>query len=131
LSDTALAWLACLQRGANDLHMVQLMPLPPHLLLHQNPDWFNLSGAGLPRLSSKKDHYMGVLLFQTYFRFDQVHQKRTIGGNVAGFYKPDVLFVLSLRCQCTNSDSIDLFEYCSTHKVAALKWNSNMVVEGI
>jgi len=28
----------CLQRAANDLHMVQLMPLPPHrLLLNQNP----------------------------------------------------------------------------------------------
>ena len=27
-----------LERGANDLHTVQLMPLPPHhLLLHQNP----------------------------------------------------------------------------------------------
>jgi len=27
----------CLERGANDLYMVQLMPLPPnHLLLHQN-----------------------------------------------------------------------------------------------
>ena len=26
----------CLERGANDLHMVQLMPLPPrHLLLHK------------------------------------------------------------------------------------------------
>jgi len=28
----------CLQQGANDLHMVQLMPLPPydpyHLLIH-------------------------------------------------------------------------------------------------
>jgi len=25
----------CLERGANDLHIVQLMPLPPHhLLLH-------------------------------------------------------------------------------------------------
>ena len=31
----------CLERGANDLHMVQLMPLPSHhLLLHWNPDWF-------------------------------------------------------------------------------------------
>ena len=29
----------CLERGANDLHMVQLMPLPPHhLLLQQNPE---------------------------------------------------------------------------------------------
>jgi len=27
--------VVCLQRGANDLHMVQLMPLPPdHLSLH-------------------------------------------------------------------------------------------------
>jgi len=42
----------CLERGANDLRDVQLMPLPPpHLLLNQNPDWFNLSGAGLSRLS--------------------------------------------------------------------------------
>jgi len=23
----------CLEQGANDLHMVQLMPLPPHFLL--------------------------------------------------------------------------------------------------
>jgi len=84
-----------------------------------------------PGCPGKKGHYTGVLLFQTYFRLDQVHQKRTIGGNGAGFYKPDVLLVLSLRCQCTNSDSIDLFEYCSTDKVAALKWNINMVVEGI
>jgi len=27
-------------QGANDLHMVQLMPMPPHpLMLHLNPDW--------------------------------------------------------------------------------------------
>ena len=33
----------CLERSANDLHMVQVMPLPPcHLLLHQNPEWFIL-----------------------------------------------------------------------------------------
>jgi len=31
-----------LERGADDLHVVQLMPLPPrHLLLHQNPNWFS------------------------------------------------------------------------------------------
>ena len=31
----------CLQWGANDLHMVQLMPLPPHhLSLHKNLEWF-------------------------------------------------------------------------------------------
>jgi len=46
-----MSWLGYLS-GANDLHVVQLMPLPPHhLLLHENPDWFNLSGAGLRRLS--------------------------------------------------------------------------------
>jgi len=44
-----------LDRGANDLHMVQLMPLPPRrLLLHINPDWFKLSDANLPRLSWKR-----------------------------------------------------------------------------
>ena len=32
----------CLERGANDLHMVQLMPLPPrHLLLQQNLEWLS------------------------------------------------------------------------------------------
>jgi len=42
----------CLERGGNDLRLVQLMPLPPlHLLLHEHPEWFNPSGAGLPRLS--------------------------------------------------------------------------------
>jgi len=45
----------CLEQGANHLHMVHLMPLPPHhLLLHQNPDWFNLSGPGLPMLFWKR-----------------------------------------------------------------------------
>jgi len=39
----------CLERGANELHMV-----PQHFLLHQNPEWFNLSIAGLPRLLWKK-----------------------------------------------------------------------------
>jgi len=35
-----------LQQGANDLHIVRLMPLPPdHRLLHSNPDWFSLSDA--------------------------------------------------------------------------------------
>ena len=45
----------CLQQGANDLHMAQLMPLPPHhLLFHQNPEWFKLFGVGLPRMSCKE-----------------------------------------------------------------------------
>jgi len=43
----------CLERGANDLHVVQLMPLPPHhLLFNQNPDWLNLFGFPLPQIDS-------------------------------------------------------------------------------
>ena len=46
--------VVCLQQGANDLHMIQLMSLPPHhLLLHQYPEWFNLFGAILPTSSWK------------------------------------------------------------------------------
>ena len=47
----------CLERGADDLYMVELMPLPPrHLLVY-------LSGAGLPRLSLKKGRYACVFVF--------------------------------------------------------------------
>jgi len=53
--------VSCLERGADDLHMVQLMPLPPHhLLLWQNPAWFILSGASLPRLSWQRGRWIGV-----------------------------------------------------------------------
>jgi len=46
-----------LERGANDLHMVQLMPLPPdHLLTPVKSRMVYLSGSGLPRLSWKKGH---------------------------------------------------------------------------
>jgi len=43
-----------LDRGANDLHMVQLMPLPPHHLCPVKSRMVYLSGAGLPRLFWKK-----------------------------------------------------------------------------
>ena len=56
----------CLERGADCLHMVQLMPLPfqipRHLLPHLNQDWFYLSGTSLPMLSWKRGHLTGVLL---------------------------------------------------------------------
>jgi len=39
--------------GANDLHMVQLMPLPPHHLL-QNPEWFILLVPAYPGVLEKK-----------------------------------------------------------------------------
>ena len=45
----------CLKQGANDLRMVQLIPLPPHyLLLWQNPEWFAflvLAYPGCPGVS--------------------------------------------------------------------------------
>jgi len=54
LTDEVLAWLS-------GWRQVQLMPLlPHHLLLHQNPDWFSLSGAGLPRLSCKETTTLSV-----------------------------------------------------------------------
>jgi len=52
-----MALVICLERSANDLHIVQLMPLPPcFVLLHWNPEWFNLSGAGLCSLCWKRGH---------------------------------------------------------------------------
>ena len=54
----------CLEQGANDLHMVQLMPLPPHhLLLQQNPEWFILLVAahlGYPGKKAAKRLYVCV-----------------------------------------------------------------------
>ena len=45
----------CLKRGADDLHMVQLMPLPPpSSLAPVKSRMVYLSGAGLTRLSWKK-----------------------------------------------------------------------------
>ena len=39
----------CLEQGANDLYMVQLMPLPPHhLLLQQNPEWLTFLVLAYP-----------------------------------------------------------------------------------
>jgi len=53
--ELAAGMVVCMERCANDLHIVQLMPLPGHhLLLHWNPDWFNLSNAGLLGLSWKR-----------------------------------------------------------------------------
>ena len=47
--------VVCLLRGANDLHMVQLMPLPPHhLLLQQNPEWFIILVPAYPGCPGKK-----------------------------------------------------------------------------
>jgi len=53
----------CLERGADCLHIVQLMLLhrkPHHLLPHLNSDWFYFSGTGLPRLSWKRGRQTDV-----------------------------------------------------------------------
>jgi len=64
----------CLEQGADNLHMVELMPLPPdRLLLHLNSDWFNLSGAGLTRLSWKK-RPLNLYLYLTLVLRDQKQQ---------------------------------------------------------
>ena len=45
----------CLEQGANDLHMVQLMLLPyHHLLLQQNPEWFILLVPAYPGCPEKR-----------------------------------------------------------------------------
>jgi len=44
----------CLKRGANDLHMVQLLPLPPCHLCFRKSRMVYPSGTGLPGLSWKK-----------------------------------------------------------------------------
>jgi len=54
LSGKVLAWLSVPEQGANDLHMVHLMPLPPPSLAPVKSRMVYLSGAGLPRLSWKK-----------------------------------------------------------------------------
>ena len=54
----------CLERGANDLHMVQLMPLPPHHLCFskiQNRIVYP-SGTSLPGLSCKEGHWTTVVV---------------------------------------------------------------------
>jgi len=51
----------CLERGANDLHMVQLMALPPyHLLLLQNPERFTFLVPAYSRCPGKKPVNTGM-----------------------------------------------------------------------
>jgi len=53
MSDGVLAFLSVWT--ANDLHMVQLMPLPPHhLLLQYNPEWFTFLVLTYPGCPGKK-----------------------------------------------------------------------------
>jgi len=49
----------CLELGADDLHMVQLMPLPPlHLLFDYSPDWFIVFYSTCVRMSYVLNFYL-------------------------------------------------------------------------
>ena len=65
--------IICLERGAHGLHMVHLMPLHQKNLIVSclilNPDWFNLSGTGLPMLSWKRGLLMGVVVVVVFVAF--------------------------------------------------------------
>jgi len=59
LSDEMLAWLSVwceVQVICIWSSWCYCQPATHHLLLHYNPEWFNLSGTGLPRLSWKWRH---------------------------------------------------------------------------
>ena len=65
LSDGVLVWLSVW----SEVHIVCIWsswchchPKPYRLLHHLNPDWFYLSGTGLPRLSWKRGRWTGVVL---------------------------------------------------------------------
>ena len=63
----------CLERGAIDLHMVQLMPLPPHhLLLQQNPEWFTRKVPAYPACPGKKAVKTNVVVVVVFRCFDTV-----------------------------------------------------------
>jgi len=85
VSDEVLVW--CQERGADCLHMVQLMPLHPkthHILPYINPDWFYLPDTGLPNFFWKKRPLNGCSssnimssVKPEVHNVSQHHQKRT------------------------------------------------------
>jgi len=71
--------VSCLQRGADDLHMVQLMPLSPHhLMLQENLKWFCLSGTSLLRFLEKRPFNMCVWLCVLLKARETTHAARRI-----------------------------------------------------
>ena len=57
MSDEVLEWLFAWNEVRIFLHMVQLIalqPKTPSYLASFNPDWFYITGTGLPRLSWKR-----------------------------------------------------------------------------
>ena len=60
--------VVCLEQGADRLHRpcgpadATVSPKPHHLVRYLNPDWFLLSGTGLPRLSRKRGRQTRVVV---------------------------------------------------------------------
>jgi len=58
----------CLQRGANDQHLVQLMSLPlHHLLLRKNPEWFTFLVSTYPANRPEKRPLNGCSMIIQYY----------------------------------------------------------------
>ena len=55
----------CLKQGANDMHMVQLMPLLPHLLLHWIGFTFTYLGSS-PRQNPESRKAVVVVVVVTF-----------------------------------------------------------------
>jgi len=69
LSEELLAWLiaTCVEQVANDLHIFQLTPLPPHHLLHHyNRDWFTFLVPAYPDCPGKEAVCLTKVLYNYY-----------------------------------------------------------------
>ena len=74
LSDGVLVWLSVWSEVQIVCIWSQLMPLHTKPQPHLNPDWFYLSGTGLPRLSWKRGRKTGVVVVLQAVRFSSVLQ---------------------------------------------------------
>jgi len=55
MSNEVVGMVIHLEEGVNNLHMVQLMSLPPHhLLLHKNSEWFTFLVPAYPGCPGNK-----------------------------------------------------------------------------
>ena len=72
----------CLESGANDMHMVELMPLPPHhLLLQSNPEWFTFLVPAYPGCPGKR--LLNVCMY-VYVCCMPQKEMAVLGGNMNG-----------------------------------------------
>jgi len=80
----------CLERHEIDLHMVQLMPLPPHhLLLHQNPEWFTFLVPPYPQSPGKEAvkwvKYSRTLINQMWNSYTLMRNKSALTRSMSVF----------------------------------------------